>query len=66
MSKVTVTLKSGEVRVYEDGTRPGGSYSNVVRYEGAFVIVEDQWGERTAFPAADVVQVVIQPPPGRW
>lgn len=59
--KVEITLKSGVTRVYEEESRPGGSYQSTVRYEGAFVIVTDVWGKETAIPAADIAQVVTTP-----
>lgn len=54
---ITIKLKDGTVRAFPHQGRAGGSYTKTVRYEGAFVIVEDEWGRRTAFPAADVAEV---------
>lgn len=60
MSNVDVKLKSGAVREFH-GHRSGGSYSNSVRYEGAFAIVTDVWGSEHAFPAADIEEVAVKP-----
>lgn len=57
MSNVTVFLKNGEKREFIERGRLGGSYSNSVRYEGAFVIIQDEWGEETAIPADDVKEI---------
>lgn len=66
MQSVTVKMKDGTVRKFEKQQRPGGSYTLSVRYEGAFVIVEDVWGAQTAIPAGEVAEVQTQPEPGRW
>ena len=65
MAGVKVTLKNGEVRDFPGTSRSGGSYGCSVRYEGAFVIVKDEWGKETAFPAADVTMVEKEGP-RRW
>ncbi len=56
MGTVKVTLKDGTVRKFSE-SRSGGSYSNSVRYEAAFAIVTDVWGNEYGFPAADVAEV---------
>lgn len=64
---ITVKLKTGAVRQFPHEVRTGGSYSETVSYEGAFVIVKDVWGKQTAFPASDVEEVVNDPEyRGRW
>lgn len=64
MSDVLIKFKDGTSRDFKHRGRPGGSYTVKVRYEGDFVIVEDEWGTRTAFPGASVVEVVERPT--RW
>lgn len=67
MSNVTVKLKNGETREFVERGRPGGSYYVSVRYEAAFVIIKDEWGEETAFPASDVAEVKHHADTrGRW
>lgn len=57
MSDVSVKFKDGTTREFKEVGRSGGSYCLSVRYEGAFVVIIDEWGNRTAFPAADVLEV---------
>lgn len=61
MTNITITLKDGTVKRFPHEGRPGGSYTKTVRYEGAFVIVVDEWGTETAYPAADVREVRSDP-----
>lgn len=58
---VTIEFKDGTKRDFLHEGRPGGSYTKHVHYEGAFVIVEDEYGTREAFPAADVKRVIERP-----
>ena len=57
MADVTIKFKDGSERRFEDRGAPGGSYSQSVRYEGAFVVVKDAYDNETAFPAADVAEI---------
>jgi hypothetical protein len=66
MPNITVKMKNGTVNQFPDNGRPGGSYCNSVRYEGAFVIVRDVWGAETAYPAADVEKVEKQQERRGW
>jgi hypothetical protein len=66
MAHIVITLKDGTVKDFPNQSRPGGSWTNSVRYEGAFVIVKDVWGKETAYPAADVKQVENTPEVRGW
>jgi hypothetical protein len=66
MSHIRITMKTGEVHDFRHEGRAGGSYTKSVRYDGAFAIVEDEWGKRTAFPAADIREIVEEPHRGGW
>lgn len=66
MRNVLVKFKDGTERRFDHRGRAGGSYTVHVKYEGAFVIIEDEYGTRTAFPAADVAEVVETEVGGRW
>lgn len=66
MSSITIKMKDGSVRNFPHEGRAGGSYTKKVKYEGAFVIVEDEWGKRTAMPAADIAEVVETPNRSSW
>jgi hypothetical protein len=57
MSNVTIKMRDGTTRQFIERGRPGGSYSNSVSYETGFVVVTDEWGKRTAIPAADILEV---------
>lgn len=57
MSDVIVRFKDGDEKVFVDRGAPGGSYSNKVLYEGEFVIVEDPYGNKTAYPAEEIKEV---------
>ena len=57
MSTVRVHMKAGHSFEFKESGRPGGSYSNRVRYEPGFVIIEDEWGAKTAFPAEDIARI---------
>lgn len=50
-------MKDGSKREFPHKIRPGGSYTNSVKYEGAFVIITDPWCTKIALPAADVAEV---------
>lgn len=61
MANIYITLKNGERKVFLHRGRLDGSYTKTVRYEGAFVIVRDEWGTETAFPASDIEQITTTP-----
>lgn len=66
MANVTIKMKDGTINEFIERGRPGGSWCVSVRYEGAFVIVEDEWGKTTAYPACDVASVVKDAPSRGW
>ncbi len=57
MASITIYMKDGTKKEFPHQGRAGGSYTKSVRYEGAFVIIRDEWGGEQAFPAADVEHV---------
>lgn len=57
MREIKITKKDGSIERFQHRGRAGGSYSISLRYEGGFVIVENEWGDTTAFPAADIEKV---------
>lgn len=61
MSNITVKMKDGSVKKFPHVGRAGGSYSKSVEFEGAFVVITDEWGKRIAIPANDVSEVVEEP-----
>ena len=58
MADITVTMKDGTVRKFEDRGAPGGSYSNHLEYKPGFVVITDPYGKSTSIPTADVAEVV--------
>lgn len=61
MSSITITFKDGTVKEFPHKGRPGGSYTKSVKYEGAFVIVTDEYYRQEAFPASDIKMVEERP-----
>jgi hypothetical protein len=61
MSSIRIVMKSGEVHDFPHHGRSGGSYTKKLRYEGAFAVVEDEWGKRVAFPASDIERIEETP-----
>ena len=57
MSDIRVTMKDGKVKTFKDEGAPGGSYSNCLKYEGAFAVIEDPYGNVTAIPVADIENI---------
>lgn len=66
MPDITITLKNGDVHRSTFQGRAGGSYRNRLELTNGWVIVIDEWGERIAFPAADVAKIEERPDPGGW
>lgn len=61
MSSITVKMKDGTIRKFPHQGRSGGSYTKTLKFEGAFVIIEDEWNKRTAIPANDIAEVIEEP-----
>jgi len=61
VANVAVKKKDGTTREFRHKGRPGGSYTVTVRYEGAFVIVTDEYGREVAIPAVDITEVTTEP-----
>lgn len=62
MPNITVYMKSGEVKKFEDKGRAGGSWCNGIKYAGAFAIIVDCYGEETIIPAEDIKEIVKDGP----
>ncbi len=58
MTDVNVKMKDGRTLLFEDKGAPGGSYCNEVKHDGAFAVIKDPYGKRTAIPAADIEELV--------
>jgi len=66
MSNIVVWMKDGTKKEFVDRGAPGGSYCNHLKYEGAFVIIEDPYGKKTSIPAQDIEQVVHESERRSW
>lgn len=60
MSNITIKFKDGTTREFKHEGRAGGSYTKTVIYEGGFIIIEDEWYNRTAFPSDLVAEVISE------
>lgn len=61
MSDIKIEFKDGTVKEFKHKGRSGGSYTKRISYEGAFAIVEDEWGAKEAFPAETIKQITEKP-----
>ena len=61
MSDIVVKMKDGTTREFRHTGRAGGSYTKTVKFEVGFVIIEDEWYNRTAIPTAEVLEVQETP-----
>ena len=61
---ITVKMKDGTEKKFMHEGRPGGSYTKTIKYNGAFVVIRDEYDRETAIPAADIEEVVTEPT--RW
>lgn len=66
MANIKIKMKDGSIRRFDHEGRPGGSYTKTIKYEGAFAVVTDEWGNQTAVPAADIAEVQVDPGRGYY
>jgi hypothetical protein len=66
MSDITVKMKDGTKREFKDRGAPGGSYSNSVKYEGMFAIIEDAYGNTTSIPSWDILEIYQETARRNW
>lgn len=46
-------MKDGTTKEFKEVGRASGSWTISLKYEGAFAVVVDEWGNQTAIPATD-------------
>lgn len=63
MSRITVTMKDGKHRTYDDHVSRAPPS---IRYEIGFVVVTDTYGAEISIPAAEVSEVHKEAEPKRW
>lgn len=61
MADIKIEFKDGTKREFKHERRAGGSYTKRLTYEGAFIVIEDEWGRRHSFPAHDIREVTETP-----
>ena len=61
MANITVKMKDGTERKFMHEGRAGGSYSKRLSYAGAFAVIEDEYGNKTSIPAADIAEIEERP-----
>jgi hypothetical protein len=66
LASITIIFKDGSKREFPHKVRAGGSYTKSVKYEGSFVVVEDEWRKKTAFPMDTVKEVIEEPHTSGW
>lgn len=58
---IIVKMKDGrELKFLHEG-RAGGSYTKSIRYEGNFVIIQDEYYNETAIPSSDILEIKTNP-----
>jgi len=58
VANITLKMRDGTTREFRHEGRSGGSYTKRMQLEGAFVVVVDEWGVRTAIPAELVAEAI--------
>lgn len=61
MADITIKFRDGTVREFKHVGRSGGSYTKTLTQTAGMVVVEDEWGKRTAFPLDTVAEVIEVP-----
>ncbi len=60
MRDINIFMKDGKVKRFPHEGRPGGSFTKTIRYEGAFVIIQDEYYNETAIPACDIKEIKVR------
>jgi hypothetical protein len=58
---IIIHLRDGTKREFLHQGRAGGSYTKSLHYEPGFVVIEDEWGKRTAIPTELIAEVESKP-----
>jgi hypothetical protein len=57
MSNITITFNDGTKKEFPHEGRSGGSYSKRLILENGWVIVEDEYGNKTIYPESIVKEI---------
>lgn len=66
MANITIIMKDSTVRRFPHEGRAGGSYTKTLKLEKGWAIVEDEWGEQTIIPEADIKEIKQTPNRGMF
>ena len=61
MSMITVEYTDGTKEVFEETSRPRGSYCTSIRYTNGFAIIKDAWGKETVIPSERIKKIIETP-----
>lgn len=61
VSSITVKMKDGTTREFPHQGRAGGSYTKRLSFEPGFVVITDEYYQRTCIPERDVKEVIESP-----
>ncbi len=57
---ITIKMKDGKVREFQEKGRPGGSYTIRVQCEPGFVVITDEWDYRTYIPSSEIEEITTK------
>lgn len=60
MSVIDILFRDETKRHFKETTRPGGSYSTTIKYDGSFVIITDAYGRQNIFPESTIKEIVVE------
>ena len=61
MARITVEYLDGTSEVFEETSRPGGSYCTSGKTEMGWYIITDAWGKKTNIPADRIKKILVDP-----
>lgn len=61
MRSITMKMKDGTTRRFDERGRPGGSYTISLEFVQGFTVVVDEWANRTYIPSDDIAEINTDP-----
>ncbi len=58
-TNIKVIFRDGTEREFKHMERPGGSWTNTIRYEGSFAVIKDAYEQETAFPVDIIKEIEV-------
>ena len=62
MADIYVKMKDGSTKRFEHKGHPA-DWTNVIQYKGAFAVITDAVGNKTAIPASNISEIKVVNPP---